>query len=280
MDAHNDGKIHEEAGIAAILYVIVVMLFVSAVMSLIVARMDDLSHQKLLQTQALYLQHAQQQLQSWYQQNAAFMDNGNSAPPFSASAILESAGIQSQWNAQLFVSDESCSTTDTATKLCYRMLWLAVPAVSGAEPTYTNGVFQPGASQYVEISGEAIETALYNQALQQLHHFGTLLESGFAASESSGALHNVNVDWFAPNNCEGGIGDGPFACSQGGFISWTDYTQGSGIAGTDGNNPWGIAVEVNNSGGDASDSATPYTVELQSPLPWGGALTTLISQPL
>ncbi|WP_031574888.1 hypothetical protein [Acidithiobacillus thiooxidans] len=269
-----------EAGVAAILYVLVLMIFLAAVVSVISARLDDFSHQRLKQTQTIWLDHAQQQLQGWYAQNAAWLDAGGngSAPPISASGMLSAAGVQPLWNAQLFVSNATCQSAAQGS-LCYRSLWLAIPSMAGTAPTLQNGVFVPNGARYVSVSGQAIETRLYNAALHQVKRMGTLLESGFAASESSGALHNDDLDWFAPEGCTNGNGDGPFACSNGGWISWADYTQGSGLAGTQNKNPWGYAVEVNNSGGEASDTATPYSVELSSPLPWGGAITSLVAQP-
>ncbi len=267
---------YSESGIAAILYVIVIMLFFSAVIISISARLDDVSHQRILQSQQTWLQQSRQQLESWYEQNASWVD---AAGNLNGSSILSDAGIQPQWNAQLLTSGQICQTFSQGS-LCYHTFWLAIPSMSSPPPTVSGSTFTANSAQYVSVSGESIESRLYHHALRQMQSMGTLLQSGFAASSSSGALHNDSLDWFAPSGCQNGYGDGPFACSNGGFIDWNAYIQGTGLAGLSGNNPWGAAIQVNNSGGEASDTSTPFSVELQSPLPWGGYITSLVAQPL
>lgn len=272
---------HPEAGISAILLALVLMFFVGAVFAGVIARMDLDSHQALKQDKAVFLQRARSQLQHWYAGNAtAFDANGNgSTSPFSGSEILTMAGIQQRWNAKLIVSNEQCTPAAHNTEICYHTLWLAVPSMSGAAPTLQNGQFEANGAAYTTVSGLAIETNLFNQAIRQMSTLSTLLESGAASANSSGGVHDANLDWYAPTGC--GNGDGPWPAGACGTLSWTAYTQGSGLSGSeDGSNPWGLAIAVTNSGGEANNTAAPYAVELQSPLPWGGSITSVVSEPL
>lgn len=273
---HQTDARYSQSGVAAILYVIVIMLLFAAVIVSISARLNDVSHQRILQTQQEWLHHSRQQLQSWYEQNAAWVD---ASTALNGTAIMSDAGIEPQWNAELLASSQTCQTFAQGS-LCYHTFWLALPSMAGPAPTVSGSTFTPNSAQYVSVSGEAIESQLYHRALRQVQNMGTLLESGFAAAASSGALHNDDLDWFAPAGCTNGSGDGPFACSNGGFLDWDDYLQGTGLSGLSGNNPWGFPVQVNNSGGEASDTSTPFSVELRSPLPWGGYITSLVAQPL
>lgn len=283
LQPHSKSSIHKESGIAAILLVLVLMFFISAIFAGIIARMSLVSHQAVQQAKTRYLHNAQTQLSHWYSENAAALDAGgdNSSSPYSASEIMAQAGIQQQWNAQLFVSHEQCITANTSqgNKLCYRTLWFAIPSTAGHPPILQMGsVFMPFNATYVSVSGLTIETALYNQALTQISEMGDLLESMFAASTASGGVHDANLDWYAPQGQNCGNGSGPWATC--GTYPWSAYIQNSGIAGSNGKNPWDLQVMVNDSTQPASNTAPPYTVELQSPLPWGGNISELITQPM
>ena len=271
----------DESGIAAILLVIVIMLLVTALFSAFIARIELHTHQALEQAQRNYLANAQTALRNWYMEHASELDAGGSGStlPFPAQEILDKAGVAENWNAELFVSNEQCIPTAQA-ELCYHTLWLAVPAVAGAAPSFQGGQFNPGAGQYVSVSGQSIETALYNRAENQLTDVTSMLEEGFAASESAGGVHDANLDWFAPPGC-GTDGDGPFACSNNGFISWSSYLSGSGFGSPGSNqNAWGLPVQVNNSVSPANDTSPPYAVEIESPLPWGGDISALVTETL
>lgn len=275
----------DESGIAAILLVVVIMLLVTALFSAFIARIELHTHQALEQAQRNYLANAQTALRNWYAEHASELDAGGSGStlPFPGQEILAKAGVAENWNAELFVSNEQCIPTAQA-ELCYHTLWLAVPAVAGAAPSFQGGQFNPGAGQYVSVSGQSIETALYNRAENQLTDVTSMLEEGFAASESAGGVHDANLDWFAPPGC-GTDGDGPFAaCSNNGyngFIPWSSYLSGSGFSSPGSNqNAWGLPVQVNNSVSPANDTSPPYAVEIESPLPWGGDISALVTETL
>lgn len=278
---HNNPGDLREAGLSAILLVLVLMFFVGAVYASVIARMNLDSHQAFSQDKATYIQRAQAQLQHWYAENATIFDaNGNgSASPFSASEILAQAGIQTRWNAQLFISTEQCIAAAQGNNICYHTLWLAVPSLSGAAPTLQNNQFQANGAVYVAVSGQAVETQHFNHAVTQITTLSTLLESGAASANASGGVHDANLDWFAPSGC--GNGDGPWPSGACGTMSWLAYAQNSGLtAAGNGDNPWGLSLAVTDSGGNANNTSAPYTIELQSPLPWGGAITQIVTEPL
>ena len=274
-------RIADESGIAAILLVIVIMLLVTALFSAFIARIELHTHQALEQAQRNYLANAQTALRNWYTEHASEMDAGGSGStlPFQAQEILAKAGVAENWNAELFVSNEQCIPTAQA-QLCYHTLWLAVPAVAGPAPSLQGGQFNPGAAQYVSVSGRSIETAQYTRAENQLADMSSMLETGFAGAEGAGGVHDTNLDWFAPPGC-GANGDGPFACSNSVFIPWSSYLSGSGFGSPGYNqNAWGLPVQVNNPGGQANDTSPPYAVEIESPLPWGGDISALVTETL
>ena len=275
---------NNESGAAFLLFVLGLMLVMGSTVVLMASEVPIATHQSLVLAQQQYLHRARERLITWYKTQAALLDSAGSGSvsPVSASGLFAAAGINERWNAQAFISTEQCQTA-TQGQLCYRNIWVAVPATSGAAPTLTNNVFQPGSSQYIEVSGQPIESLLYRQSLDQLDRLVTRIDAGYAAYESSGGVHNINLDWFAPapnSGCGVPNGVGPFNCSGGGFESISNVIPSSFTAGNRATNAWGLPVTANNSGSPANDVANPYTMVLESALPWGGSLLATAVEPM
>lgn len=275
---------NDESGAAFLLFVLGLMLVMISSVAFMQAEVPLATHQSLVQAQQQYLQRARQRLNTWYKTQAVVLDaSGNgSASPVPASGLLAAAGISERWNAQAFVSTEQCLAASQG-NICYRNIWVAVPATSGTPPTLANNVFQPGTAQYIEVSGQPIESLLYRQSLDQLDHIVTRIDAGYSGYEAAGGVHNINVDWFAPPPSSGcGVpgGVGPFGCSGGGFAPVSAIFPSSFSAGNSAVNAWGMTVTANNSGSPASDTATPYTMALESPLPWGGDILATAVEPM
>ena len=275
-------KPNQESGIATILLVLAIMALLSTVIALAVAHQDLDSHASLQHDQLVYLQRAQKSLRHWYVSNAGAFDAGGagSTSPWNASQILAMSGAQVRWNAKLFVSGEQCLAAAQG-NICYHTLWFAVPDVAGPAPSLNGNNFNPGNAQYVSVSGERIESALYNRSMGQLNDMAATLQAAYNSYSQSSAIHNSNIDWFAPSGCTPS-GSGPFQCSNGGYIDLSQFLSGSGIASRfNGANAWGLPVLANNSSNPANDVASPFTMILQSPLPWmGETLQATIVQPL
>lgn len=273
-----------ESGAAFLLFVLGLMLVMGATVALMAAAIPITTHQSLIVAQQQYLQRARVQLIHWYETQAVALDGaGNgSASPIPASGLLAAAGIRERWNAQAFVSTEQCMTVSQG-KLCYRNIWVAVPAASGTPPVLVNNMLQPGAAQYIEVSGQPIESHLYRRSLDQLDHLVTRIDAGYAGFEAAGGIHNINVDWFAPpasTGCGVPNGIGPFNCSGGGFAPVSAVFPSSFMAGNSASNAWGLTITANNSGTPANAAASPYTMTLASPLPWGGNILATAVEPM
>ncbi len=275
---------NDESGAAFLLFVLGLMLVMGSVVAYMAAEVPVATHQSLVLSQQHYLQRARQRLIAWYKTQAVVLDaaGNGSTSPVPASGLLAAAGISERWNAQAFVSTEQCMAASQGS-ICYRNIWVAVPATSGTPPTLVNNIFQPGAAQYVEVSGQPIESLLYQHSLDQLDRIVTRIDAGYSAYEAAGGVHDINVDWFAPppdSGCGVPSGVGPFNCSGGGFAPVAAVFPGSFLAGNSARNAWGMTITANNSGSPASDTATPYTMALESPLPWGGSLLATAVEPL
>jgi hypothetical protein len=276
-----------ESGAAFLLLVLGLMLVMGAAAALMAAAVPLATHQSLVLAQQQYLQRARERLTNWYKTQAVLLDStgSGSASPVPASGLLAAAGISERWNAQAFVSSEQCMAVSQG-QLCYRNIWVAVPATSGPPPTLSNNRFQPGTAQYIEVSGQPIESLLYRQSLNQLDRIVTRIDAGYSAHEASGGVHNINLDWFTPHSCGGAQnGAGPFNCSGGGFVPISaifSSTRGSKsfAAGNSARNAWHLTITANNSGAPANDITSPYTMVLKSPLPWGGSLLATAVEPM
>ncbi len=274
----------DESGAAFLLFVLGLMLVMVATMAFMEAEVPVTTHQSLILAQQQYLQRARQRLIHWYETQAVALDSAGSgsASPVPSSGLLAAAGVSERWNAQAFVSTEQCLAASQGS-ICYRNIWVAVPATSGAAPALVNNVLQPGAAQYTEVSGLPIESLLYRRSLDQLDRIVTRIDAGYSGYEAAGGVHNINVDWFAPPSGSGcGVpnGVGPFNCSGGGFAPVSAVFPGSFMAGNSATNAWGLTITANNSGAPASDAASPYTMALASPLPWGGDILATAVEPM
>lgn len=271
---------NNESGAAFLLFVLGLMLVVGSTVMLMASQVLVATHQSLVLAQQQYLQRAGQRLITWYKTQAVLLDSagGGSSSPVPASGLFAAAGISERWNAQAFISTEQCQSMSQG-ELCYRNIWMAIPATSGAAPALVNNVFQPASSQYIEVSGQPIESMLYRQSIDQLDRIVTRIDAGYSGYEAAGGVHNINVNWFAPQGCVPS-GAGPFNCSGGGFAPVSAIIPGSFVAGNSASNAWGLTITANNSGSPASYIATPYTMVLESPLPWGGSLLATAVEPM
>lgn len=255
-----------ESGIAAIMLVLLIMAAVAGLIAMVFAHTALQSHQALLRNQQSYLDRGQSLLGNWYKANAAYVfTSAGQATLQNSGALLQAAGIPEEWNATATESAETCtSQPGGGNPICYYNLTLSIP----------------GGNLSASISGETIEAKKFGQAVSQLDRMAAALQAGFSAFTASGGLHNTSLNWFAPPNC-GSNGSGPFACSNGGFMSLDGWLANSGFGPeSDGNNPWGVPVLAENDGGNANDQVSPYSIILESPLPWGGAIQQTVTQPL
>ena len=237
--------------------------------------------------QRAFLTRAQQRVTAYYMEQAANMD-ANMNAPWTGAQILAQAGVPLRWQVQAFVGTRQSTQIDGGTvTLDYRDIWLAMPgsdAGNAATPPALNtatNTFAPGTSPaWTEIHGENIEDTLAVRAQQQMDRLSSRMTAMYAADTASDPGHNVGVDYWQPAGC-GPYGGGIITCTNGQFLpaSTVGLSTALGAQRVSSNNPWGLALMVSNTV-DANDTAPPYTLIIESPLPWGGSMDATVTGPL
>lgn len=237
--------------------------------------------------QRAFLARAQRRVAHYYTAHAAAMD-ANANTPWPGSDILAQAGVPPRWQVQILVGTrQSVAIDGGAVTLDYRDLWLVLPgsATGGrAIPATLNAVsntMNPGSSPaWTEIHGENIEDALAVSAQQQLSRLSSRLTAMYAADTASDPGRDIGVDYWQPKGC-GPYGGGILACTNGQFLpaSTLGLATALGAQRVNTSNPWGLALVVSNTVG-ANDTAPPYTLAIESPLPWGGSIDATVNGPL
>jgi len=277
----------KQGGYAALALVLVLITVLSALVASYEARRGYVGVSRTDRLERDYLERAKNRITRFYAAHAAAMDT-NAAAPWSDAQILISADVPLRWQVQVFIGGrQSVTVGGGSTTMDYRDIWLALPGTAQggqAQPasldTGTN-TFLPGTSPaWTEVSGEAIENGLYVRAQRQLTRLGARLTAMYAADLATDGNHNIGVDDWQPTGC-GPYGGGVIACTNGQFVpvSTLNVTTALGAQRIDTDNPWGEPLLASNTV-DANTTAPPYTIILQSPLPWGGNLTNTIAEPI
>lgn len=266
--------------------VLVLMAFLSALIASYEARRGYVGASRTHRLERDYLARAKARMTRFYAAHAAAVD-ANAAAPWSGAQLLALANVPPRWQVTAFIGGRQSITVGGATTIDYRDIWLALPGVAHGGPaqlasldTGTN-TFLPGTSPaWTEVSGEAIEDALYVRAQRQLTRLGARLTAMYAADLATDGNHNIGVDDWQPVGC-GPYGGGVIACTNGQFVSASTlhFAAALGAQRINTDNPWGEPLMASNTV-DANTTAPPYTIVLQSPLPWGGNLTSAITEPI
>lgn len=278
----------KQGGYAALALVLVLIVVLAALIASYSARRGYAGVTHTARAQRHFLARARTRVMRYYEAHAADLDaNGNT--PWTGPQLLVRAGVPPRWQVAAFIGARQSTTLDGgAITLDYRDIWLALPgsatgsrAVSAALNTSTN-VFQPGTSPaWTEIHGEDVEDALFVRAQSQLARLSDRLTAMYEADIDEDPGRNAAVDYWQPAGC-GPYGGGAIACTNGQFLPAADLNlpEALGAQRIATENPWGLTLTANNTAPDANDTAPPYTMLWQSPLPWGGALTAIVTAPL
>ncbi len=276
-----------QGGYAALALVLVVAVTLAALIAAYSARRGYVGVSQTHRAQREFLTRAQRRITRYYSTNAAAMD-ANLNAPWTGAQLLVNAGVPPRWQVEALVGTRQSLPIDGgAATLDYRDIWLALPgnATGGpATPATLNSAtntFNPGTSPaWAEIHGETVEAALTVRAQQQLNRWNSRLTAMYAADTASDAGRNVGVDYWQPAGC-GPYGGGTIVCTNGQFLPASNVGLSTvlGAQRISVNNPWGLALQISNTV-DANDTAPPYTMAIESPLPWGGALDATVTEPL
>ncbi len=267
--------------------VLVVVVTLAALIATYSARRGYVGMSHTHRTQREFLDRAQRRIARYYTTHAAAMDASLNAP-WTGAQILTRAGVPPRWQVQAWVGTrQSLSMDGGAVTLDYRDIWLALPGNATGGPATpaalntTTNTFNPGTSPaWAEVHGETIESGLVVRAQQQLNRLGSRLIAMYAADIASDPGRDVGVDYWQPSGC-GPYGGGTIACTNGQFLpaSNVNLATALGAQRVSTQNPWGRTLVVSNTVG-TNDTAPPYTFALESPLPWGGAITATVTEPL
>lgn len=267
--------------------VLVLMTALSALIAAYSARRGYAGASQTQRTQRAFLARAQRRVVRYYTAQAAAMD-ANANAPWTGPQILVQAGVPPRWQIQALVGTRQSTPIDGGTvTLDYRDIWLVLPGSATGGPAATPmlntvaNTFNPGSSPaWTEIHGENVEDALAVSAQQQLDRLTSRLTAMYAADTASDPGRDVGVDYWQPNGC-GPYGGGLIACTNGQFLpaSTVGLETALGAQRISTSNPWGLALTLSNTV-DANDTAPPYTLAIESPLPWGGSINATVTGPL
>ncbi len=266
--------------------VLVIVVTVAAIIATYSARRGYVGVSQTHRAQRLFLARAQRRITRYYSSHAAAMD-ANLNAPWTGAQLLVRAGVPTRWQVQAWVGTRQSTSIDSGTVMDYRDIWLALPGNAASGPATlptlntTTNTFNPGTSPaWTEIHGENIEAALAVRAQQQLNRLNSRLTAMYAADTASDPGRNIGVDYWQPSGC-GPYGGGIIACTNEQFLpaSTVGLSVALGAQRVGTNNPWGLPLMISNTV-DANDTAPPYTMVIESPLPWGGSINATVTGPL
>lgn len=216
---------------------------------------------------------AQRRLQSWYQQYAFSLDSNPGQPILSN--VLTQAGVQLSGGA---VADVSYQVTGNGIGYHVFAIWYPVPGVVGTGLNHVTGVFSPGTmsgvpynTQYTLVSGYPIESLNVQQTRTNMYRISDLLVSYFDDQQAASANSSINTNWFRSSTCASN--DVALPCYDTDTpVGLTVLKAMIGLSDSDMITAWypNNVITVNNY---STATLPPYSVKINSILPWGTNLT-------
>lgn len=265
-------RMYRQRGQALLAVISVMMLVISGSIAAVIAANGQVTYLKNKKKKRQWVNQTIGELRQFYKENAAAMDANSSTKWSTATALLKAAGVKLKYRAKLTVGKRQSSG-----QIDYRTLTLWIPNAK----TGNSATFSPSISlAYGQVRGREIETQLMNAAKSQLGRISSELTAYYAGRIQYDPAHNVAVDYWEKGTC-GPYGGGLIDCAS----NWTKLAnlniQGLGVVNRGSmTNPWGKALKAANESPIAHDQSPPFTLRLESPLPWGSGLTTSVVEPI
>ena len=268
-----------DSGAAAILLAVALGIIMLAVLATAASLTHSVQQPRISYKQREYLAASRTRIGSYYYENAWALSQ-NATFPLSGNTLLTDSDIVPRYNIQTCVSSEEFLG---AYQIPYFNIWLWIPpAGGGMDATCSGGSFTPNnVTNYTEYSGVVAQTELLKAAEEQVDDAGGDLVAAFAAMQQSGGVHNANIDYFKPSNCDGNNGGGMLSCAE----SWTSASA-MGLRNMIGagaifhRNGWGQELQMINTNPIANDQTIPFTIFIRSPLPGGQYIESEYAEPL
>ena len=229
----------------------------------------------------------QQQLLAWYQNsNNAYVLDSNSGQP-NLPQVLSAA------NVQLDGATAGVSALIESNSVGYHVfaIWFPVPGATGTglvcqswqNSICTSITFNPGTlngtpanTPYILASGFAVESLFVQQTRTNMYRIADLLVNYFDDQNANDADAGVDTNWFRDANCATNaiaLPCYPFLATEAAVpINQTVLQPMIGLSATDTITAWdpNNIITVNNY---TTATLPPYTVTLNTVLPWGDNLT-------
>jgi len=268
-----------ESGAAVILLAVALGMIMLALLATTAALTHSVQQPRVSDEQQTYLAETRTRIGAYYSENAWALSQ-NAKFPLTDGELLTDSDVVRRYNIQVCVSAEHFLVTY---QIPYFNIWLWVPpAGGGTDATCSGGYFTPNnVTNYTEYSGAEAQTELLKSAEEQVDDAGSDLVAAFAAMQQSGGVHNANIDYFKPGNCDGNNGGGMLSCAE----NWTNAS-GMGLRNMIGagtifhRNGWGQELQMVNTNPIANDQTIPFTIFIRSPLPGGQYIESEYAEPL
>lgn len=268
-----------ESGAAVILLAVALSIVMLALLATAASLTHSVQQPHVNQEQQDYLATVRTRIGAYYYENAWALSQSTTFP-LSGNALLTDSDVVPRYNIQICVSGENFLGTY---QIPYFNIWLWVPpAGGGSDATCSGGTFTPNnVTNYTEYSGATAQTELLKASEEQVDEVGNDLVAAFAAMQQSGGVHNANIDYFKPGNCDGNNGGGMLSCAE----NWTN-APAMGLKNMIGagtifhRNAWGQELQMVNTNPIANDQTIPFTIYIRSPLPGGQYIENEYAEPL
>lgn len=229
-----------------------------------------------------YMLDATNRLTRWYAYSSG--TTGGSAGQIDMTAALAQAGVIPRYGLR---AASSSRQTDGLVSWHVLALWLPEPTrVQGENLDTATGVFnqgtlissgQPALLVHAVIDGHASQLAKFSESQRRLRIVASRLENMFSRLRDVDPYQTVGMNWYRASDC-GDIKAGELPC----YNTYTSLasTVVPMLAGSspDTNvNAWGAAIEVSNL--IDSSITSPFSMAVQTSLPWGGVLRVVAQEP-
>jgi hypothetical protein len=289
----NKHAIKNEAGAAAILMVLIVFLMFAMAIAALDLITEKESSVNIRHKELVFLNKEQTVLSDWYTANASLIDASNSkitTEYATNQGLLNAIGIPDKYNIKVYVTNvQSYNTTSggNSVTIDYHDFYLVIPSATYGTGTFSGNTFTPVANQlFTKVNGLNIENNLYKKSFNQLDSLNSSFVNYYYIMLQNDPLHDVSIDYWASNGCNGmrTADSTAFGCTNGNFanlnvILTAKYMQ---LGNPNNNNailnPWGIPVQINNSG-NIEQQGPPFSMFLASLTPWGTKLYLAITEP-
>lgn len=243
---------------------------------------EHAQHNQATPDRAAYLRDCADRLGRWYAMQSGV--TGAQAGQIDMAATLAAAGITPRYNLQAASSQR---LADGTVAWHVFVLWLPEPlrvqgtAIDAATGVFTEGTListgQPAQITHARIDGRAIQLRLYAESGRRVRELAGRLETWFGTQRATHPLAPASTNWFRAASCAA-VDGGELPC----YDTYQDVTTTAvpnsvGLSGGALTNAWGGAIQVSNLVN--SSTTSPFSMSVQSLLPWGGVMQVLAQEP-